>query len=176
MSLKSYLDTTLLLIKHGDKLSPQVLTNATGLWKTGNATPFILVMVSEIFAVRIPEQLSALCKSVDPDLLTAAYGVLFELPELNARAQEHNLLKYSQSSAAGRARLIFSRIFMPQLYMQMFYPFARNRMLLPAAWLLRFFHLLKTTGGRIASLDADQKNLKNARVREEITSKIRRME
>ena len=174
MSLKSYLDIALLLRKHGDELSLEVLTSTTRLWKTGKATPFILMMVSEIFETGIPEQLNALCKGVDPDLLTAASEVLFELPALDERAQEHNLLKYSQSSAAGRARLIFKRIFMPQAYMQIFYPFARNRMLLPAAWLLRLLHLLKTTGGRIASLDADQKNLKNARVREEITKTIRR--
>ena len=172
LSLKSYIDIALILKTNGPKISYDRGIQSASYWKTGNAVPFILCLVSELFRLPIPAQFKSYDTDVDQELLQSAVKALFELPEAAQRSQEHNLLKYSQASAFGKIKFIIKRIFMPRSFMIIKYPFARYAVLLPAAWVLRTIELIQRTGKEVVKLNNSDANLSNARDREMIIKKL----
>jgi hypothetical protein len=172
LSLRSYIDIALILKMHLSEIASFNFERSASYWKIGTATIFILQIVSELFGIPLPDQCNIEKAGIEKDLLHSACSTLFELPEANSRDHEYNFLKYRQSSAMGKIKLIASRIFMPQTFMALHYPFARHKLLLPLAWFLRAMHLIQHTGRDLFSLKQNRSALDNAAIRKEIIQKL----
>jgi len=172
LSLRSYIDIALILKKYPSEVAAFNFDKAASCWKKGNATIFILRMVSELFEIPLPEQSDREGLTVDQELLSSACKALFDLPDAISRSHELNFLKYRQASAAGKIILIAERIFMPQSFMILHYPFACHTPLLPFAWFLRAVQLTQHTGRDLISSKQTGATLDNAAIREMVIKKI----
>ena len=171
LSLKSYVDIALLINAEKQNFIREQLDSSAIDWKTGEAVPFILQMLTYLFDLKnIPKELIE--NTTDQSTLQNAVTAIFELPLASTRNHEINLLKYRNASTTGKLRVIFSRIFMPQSFMQLHYPFARNSLLLPIAWTLRTIALIRSSGKEVVSTKSSDTNLINAVSRTEIIKKL----
>lgn len=171
LSLKSYIDIALLINAEGQNIIRETLDTAAVDWKTGAAVPFMLQLVASLFGLKeIPAEIME--NSVAKETLQEAVTVISELPLASARDHEINLLQYREASAAGKVRVILNRIFMPRSFMQLNYPFAKNALLLPIAWMLRTITLIKSSGRKIVFSKSSAANLANAARRAEIIREI----
>jgi len=169
--LKSYIDIALLINAKKQNITREQLDNSAIDWKTGEAVPFILQMVTCLLDLKdIPKELIE--NTADQSTLQDAVAAIFELPLASTRNHEINLLKYRESSMAGKLRIIFNRIFMPKSFMQLHYPFAKNILLLPITWLIRTISLIRSSGKEIVSTKSSGTNLINAANRAEIIKKL----
>ena len=171
LSLKSYIDIALLINAEKQNITREQLDKSAIDWKTGKAVPFILQMVTCLLDLKdIPKELIE--NTADQSTLQDAVTAILELPLASTRNHEINLLKYRESSMAGKLRIIFNRIFMPKSFMQLHYPFAKNIFLLPIAWLIRAISLIRSSGKEIVSTKSSDTNLINAASRAEIIKKL----
>ena len=168
MPLRGYLDIALYVKKFGPLLAVDALDSAAARWKTGCATPFILRLVAELFALPLPAGLSRLVGEADTERLAQAYEALFDLPKAQARAGETTLLRFKDASAFGRVRFALSRIFMPRAFLMMHYPCARHAWLLPYVWLRRAADLRRNNREKIAALLSDARALDNTERRSDL--------
>ena len=170
LSLRSYVDIALLIKAEGEQISGDKLAVASGEWKTGRAVPFMLRMTASLFDMPMPPELMA--HGVGDATMRNALATLFDLPVSTTRRHERNLLRYSEATFAGKIRLVLSRIFMPPAFMRMHYPFTRNRLLLPAGWVLRAADLVNASGKELLATRKAGNTLSNAATRRKIVSEL----
>ncbi len=135
--LRGYLDIALYLKKAGALLTADAMDGAAARWKTGRATPFLLRLVAELFAIPLPAAVRQGAPDREAERNAQAFEALFNLPEAHARDGETTLLRFKHASVRGRTRLVLSRIFMPRAFLAMRYPCARHTCLLPYVWFRR---------------------------------------
>lgn len=152
MPLRGYLDIALYLQTFGARLTGEALEASAGRWKTGRATPFVLRLVADLFALPLPETLRPYCPTADTERLAQAFAVIFDLPTVRERDGETTLLRFKRASAAGRVRLVLSRIFIPRAQLLLHYPCARHTCLLPYAWLCRARDLRQKNSHKVRAL------------------------
>lgn len=152
LPLRAHLDLALLLKKAGGRLSPQALESASGRWKTGGGAPFLIRFTAGLFDLTLPPELEAWAEDPDPARLAQACQAVFSIPPARARDGEQTWLKLKRASLPGRLRLVASRVFMPQAFLQLRYPCARTRIGLPLAWLLRACDLCRGRPGWTTAL------------------------
>ena len=175
LSLKSYIDIALLLNKEKLNFTRERIESSASDWKTGNAVPFIIQVVTHLFDLKdIPQELTK--TNTDKKILQQAVTAIFELPLASSRNHEINLLKYRDASISEKLKIILSRIFMPQTFMQMHYPFARNKLLLPLAWIQRTIALIRSSGKEVVHTKVTDPNLNNAATRSEIMKAVLKKE
>ncbi|MFO7936012.1 MAG: nucleotidyltransferase family protein [Kiritimatiellia bacterium] len=174
LPLKGYIDIALLLNQEKLNIRKLKLDESAADWKTGRAVPFMLKLVAELFELKgIPDELTA--TTFNSELIQETVNAVLKLPPASSRTREINLLKYKQATTTEKLKLIRKRIFMPQSFMQMHYPFAENRILLPVAWFLRAVSLIESSGKKLISAKTSAPNLANAagraRIIEQLTGK-----
>lgn len=152
MPLRGYLDIALYLQKYGHLLTGDALKASASRWKTGYATPFILRLVTDLFALPLPAALRPFCPDGDTHRLAQAFEALFDLPAVQTRNGETTFLRFKRASAFGRLRLVLSRIFMPRAFLMIYYPSARHLYGLPYAWARRVCALHRRNSHTIHAL------------------------
>jgi hypothetical protein len=171
LSLKSYVDIALLLIREAESIDPQRLARAAADWKIGRAVPFVTALVHRLFAIPLPPGLDSL-SAADQALLQSACAALFNLPQAATRTREFYLLQLREASPVGKLKVILGRIFMPQSYMTLRYPYARSAILLPCAWLARAVTLTRQTAGQVLRRATEQDAFDNAALRRDIIRRL----
>ncbi len=172
LSLKSYIDIALLLTGAGGAADPQRVARAAADWKTGGALPFVLAMVSRLFAVPLPQKLELCAAAQDDALIQSAWSAVFTLPQAATRTREYSLLQLREASPVGKFTLILGRIFMPQSYMVLRYPYARSALLLPFAWLARAVTLTRQSAGSVLRNTPGQDAFANAALRRDLIRRL----
>jgi hypothetical protein len=152
MPLRGYLDIALYLQKYGHLLTGDALKASASRWKTGYATPFILRLVTDLFALPLPAALRPFCPDGDTHRLAQAFEALFDLPAVQTRNGETTFLRFKRASAFGRLHLVLSRIFMPRAFLMIYYPSARHLYGLPYAWARRVCALHRRNSHTIHAL------------------------
>ena len=171
MPLRGYLDIALYLNAFGPLLTADALSTAAIRWKIGQATPFIISLVTELFEIKPPAALRSSLSDADTERLAQAFHIIFDLPTVQARMGETTLLKFNKASFFGRIRLLLARIFMPRLFLVIHYPCARHLVGLPYAWCLRALDLRRNNRKKIRALLApDSQPLANAERRTDLVN------
>jgi hypothetical protein len=171
--LRAYLDIALLLRKHGNALTPAALEAAGLRWRTGRAVPFALRLTGELLARPLPAALCGFAPPLDARRRDQALHALFNLPTARARSAETTLLRFRRASAAGRLRLVLSRVFMPRAFLAVRYPCARRPWGLPLAWFCRARDLRREHREKLKALlardPAEARRLDTAAMRQELS-------
>jgi hypothetical protein len=147
MPLRGYLDVALLL---GGGLRPEggALDAATGA-QLKRCAGFVLAVVSQLFALSLPDDLARLAQPADPVRLAEALESLTRLPAADKHRGELMLARLGQTSLTGRIRFLLGRLFLPRSLLALTYPCARRPCGVPLAWLCRLRDLARRYRGRV---------------------------
>ncbi len=176
--LRVYVDIALIVRKFGDALTPSALEAAGARWRTGRAIPFALRLAGDLLDVPLPPALCAYAPELDAARRAQALQAVLDLPTALARGGETTLLRFKASSPLERLRLVLSRIFMPQAFLVMRYPYARHACALPVAWFQRACDLRRQHRAKMKAMltpgTAEEHRLRIAATRAELTDWLRR--